>query len=127
MPNAEVGDSHTDIVLALGSVTRNVQMKTLNKRHAPNPYNVAASLFDMPGGCVIWTVYDPALMEIRVYHMLGEAGNGKLGGVEKHPESRRKVGGNWVPRPGYVGVRTYDAKHFDLKIEQLAGVLFGLS
>jgi hypothetical protein len=123
--NAEVDDSGVDIVLTCGAITRHVQMKTLNKKHASKPYAIAASLFQLPGGCVIWTCYDPKMMLPSFYHLLSGQVNGNIPGVDGFPPASRKRNGERVDRDGYLAVKTSDANHHCLSIEELAITLFG--
>lgn len=122
--NAEVDDSGVDMVLTLGAVTRHVQMKTLNKVHAPNPYAIAESLFRLPGGCVIWKCYDPKSLRPICYHLLGNPGNEPLGSPGEFPPALRKKQGAWTLRESYVGVKTREANHKSLDLAALAAVLF---
>jgi hypothetical protein len=122
--NAEVDDSGVDLVLTCGKVTRHIQMKTLNKTHAPNPYAIARALFDLRGGCVIWTCYDIADLRPTQYHFLGNSGNEVLGDAGQFPKFLKRKAGMKVPREGYVGVRTRDANHKNLGIQDLADLLF---
>jgi len=123
--NSEVDDSGVDIVLMLGTVTRHVQMKTLNKRMAPNGYNIADSVFQIPGGCVIWLRYDQESMTPVNYHFFGKQGNGILGNQDDFEVGRRKKGSTWVDRPGYRWVKTSHATHKDRSISELCAILFG--
>lgn len=125
--NAEVDDAGVDMVLTCGSITRHVQMKTLNKKRAPNPYAISASLFQLPGGCVIWTCYDPKTMLPSFYHVLCGQGNGNIPGADRFPPASRKRNGERVDRDGYLAVKTSDANHHCLTIEELAITLFGKS
>jgi len=125
--NAEVDDSGVDLVLNCGSVTRHIQMKTLNKNHAPNPYHIAKTLFLLPGGCVIWTIYDKEKLSISAYHIYGEKGNEKISPDKQQVGATRKKNGEVVSRPGYVHVKTGEADRKGLKIGELADYLFDLS
>lgn len=69
--NSEVDDAGVDIVLTLSSITRHIQMKTINKRHAPNSYNIEDALLELPGGCVMWMTCDLETMSPAVYDLLG--------------------------------------------------------
>jgi hypothetical protein len=122
--NAEVDDSGVDLVLALGGVTRHVQMKTRNRSHAPNAYAIAESLFDLPGGCVVWMNYDAATMEPTGYHFLGRGGNEAMGDAGDYPPSYRKKDGIKIPRLGYRDVKSRQATRKDLTIGKLADALF---
>lgn len=126
--NSEVDDSGVDIVLTFGSITRHIQMKTINKRHAPNPYNIASSLWSLPGACVIWMTYDPFTMRPLVYHLLGARGNGFINEVttKEFPAGKRKKSGAWAEREGYRGVKSADANQKSLSIEGLIDYLFDL-
>ena len=123
--NAEVDDSGIDLVLALGSVTRHIQMKTLSKTTTRNPYNISRSLFTMPGGCVIWMCYDPATLTTTCYQMLGEPGNKPIDvDLTSLPVGTRRKRGKPVEREEYVQVRIRQAKYRDLSVEQLVQILF---
>lgn len=122
--NAEVDDSGIDIVMIVGEVTRQIQMKTLNKRDAPNPYNIAESVFNIAGGCVVWLCYDHLSMRPTCYHFLGRAQNQSLGNADRFPVGSRKMGGIRKEKTGYRAVKTKDANHRDLSLGQLVDLLF---
>lgn len=123
--NSEVDDSGVDLVLTLGTVTRAVQMKTLSRRHASNPYHIAESLFSLPGGCVIWMCYDPATMERTGYHFLGAKENGVIGDTPECLPALKWQKGVLVPRTGYRGVKSRQARRQDLSLGELSDLLFG--
>ncbi len=99
-------------------------MKTLSKRHAANPYAIAESIFRLPGGCVVWMCYDAATLTPTAYHLLGHPGNAAIGDPKTYPPARRKKGGEWIERERYVDVKTRQANHRDLSLEELATILF---
>lgn len=123
--NSEVDDSGVDLVLTLGSVTRQIQMKTLNKPSAPNPYNIADSVFLIPGGCVVWLIYDHLKMQPMRYHFFGKPGNGVIGNPEVFPIGYKRRKGIKMEREGYRLVKTSHATHKDLLIGDLCAILFG--
>jgi hypothetical protein len=124
--NAEVDDAGVDVVLNVGSVTRYVQMKTLNKRDAPNPYNISENVFKISGGCVLWLCYDMNSLTLNRSHLLGGRGNSLVDVPNPFPVGKKRKGSEIVDRKGYVLVKSSHANHRDLSLAKLSDLLFDL-
>ncbi len=122
--NAEVDDSGIELVLNVGEVIRQIQMKTLNKRDAPNPYNIADSVFSIAGGCVIWMCYNHLDMRPTRYHLLGGPQNNCMRNASNFPIGKKQVKGKKVDRAGYRHVKTKEANQRDLTLAKLMDLLF---
>jgi hypothetical protein len=129
--NAEVDNEGVDIVLTLGSITRHIQMKTMAKKDkgrtvARTGYNIAEVLGTLPGGCVLWLVYDRETMRPECYHLMGGKGNETMDSLSKAPVGRKRRKGVRVERAGYRQVKMSDAEHKGLTVDRLVDVLFNL-
>lgn len=129
--NAEVDDAGIDIVLALGSVTRHIQLKSLAKKldgriTTVTGYNVAESISSIPGGCVLWLVYDRATMQPLCYHLMGGRGNEMMKPLADAKIATRRKKGIKVERSNYRRVYIRHAEHRNLNIEELIDILFDL-
>lgn len=72
--NPQVDAVGVDLLLVRDGVTRAVQLKTSKIGGRANSVNVHTSLWDRPGRCVIWTLFDPDTLELKEYLWLGEPG-----------------------------------------------------
>ena len=121
---SEVDDAGVDLVMTLGSVTRQIQMKTLAKMTTNNPYSVAESLGGLIGGCVVWICYDRETFEPTRYHLMGGRGNTPMCDLTAFPQATKKKNGKKVVREGYRSIRIRDAEFRSLGLEELTAVLF---
>jgi hypothetical protein len=124
--SAEVDNAGVDLVLSFRQVTRQIQMKTLAKRTTSNPYAVAESLSDLPGGCVVWMCYDPKNFTPTVYHFMGGKGNERMNDLRTFPEASKSKRTGKVPRLGYRSIRLRDATYRGLSLQHLVNLLFAL-
>lgn len=123
---SEVDDAGIDLVMTLGTVTRQIQMKTLSKATTPNAYSVAESLSGIIGGCVVWICYDRATLKPTHYHLMGGRGNAPMRDLTLFPQATKKKNGKKVPRAGYRHIRIKDAEFRKLNLPDLVGVLFDI-
>ncbi len=123
---SEVDDSGIDLVMTLGTVTRQIQMKTLSKATTPNPYSIAESLSGIIGGCVIWICYDRATLKPTHYHLMGGRGNAPMRDLTLFPGATKRKSGRKVPRAGYRNIRIKDADFRKVDLPALASILFDI-
>jgi hypothetical protein len=121
---SEVDDAGVDLVMTLGSVTRQIQMKTLAKATTNNPYSVAESLGGLIGGCVVWICYDRESFEPTRYHLMGGRGNTPMRDLAVFPVAKKKKNGKKVAREGYRSIRIRDAEFRNLGLDDLVTVMF---
>ena len=60
-----------DLVLSVGSRSLHVQMKTRSGSPPATSYTLSEGLWRLPNSCVIWMLYDAALLEPTSYYLLG--------------------------------------------------------
>jgi hypothetical protein len=86
-------------------------MKARSNQPAFTSYDIAESIWSVPGGCVIWMIYDPVNLEPKTYYLLGSP----LPAVKNFRAAKRK---------GYRRVWTRKANHVNLLLSELAQILF---
>ena len=86
---AEVDDAGVDLVLSFRDITRQIQMKTLAKQTAGNPYAIAESLSSIVGGCVVWMCYDRETLVPTMYHLMAGRGNGLIRNLSSSLKQRK--------------------------------------
>ena len=122
---AEIDDAGVDIVMTVGRVTRQIQMKALAKEKTSNPYAIAESLLKMPQGCVIWICYDRESLEPSRFHLFDAGLKGlDAKALASIPQATKKKNGVKIPRKGYRHIRIKDAQHQALSLERIVAVLF---
>lgn len=123
---AEVDDAGVDLIMTFRDITRQIQMKTLSRATTPNPYAVAESLRDLPGGCVLWICYKRESLTPIGYHLMGARGNGQMQDLRQFPLATKRKRGEKVPRAGYRNIKIRDANFRSLNLSQLVSVLFDI-
>lgn len=109
--HSEVDCDGVDFVISCGPRLYNVQMKARSNQPAFTSYDIAESIWSVPGGCVIWMIYDPVNLEPKTYYLLGSP----LPAVKNFRAAKRK---------GYRRVWTRNANHVNLMLSELAQILF---
>ncbi len=111
---AEVDMFGFDLVLSVANIVRNVQVKARSGKPANTPYDIAETIWNTSGGCVVWILYSAIELEPASYFMLSDP----LPLLDRFRVSERG---------GFPKVKMQQANHRRFSISGLADRLFGVS
>jgi hypothetical protein len=111
---AEVDMFGFDLVLSVASTTRHLQMKTRSGVPPNTPYDIAETIWRLPGGCVAWMLYSQETLEPASYYLLGSP----LPPLDRFPASDRR---------GFRKVKMQQANHIGIQIPEISRLLFDVA
>ena len=113
-------DAHGhDIVVEARGILRHIQLKAMVSGGKRRDVGVSVALAARPSGCVIWTVYDPATLELGPFLWFGGRPGAPLPALGRRPVRHTKgdasgikaerMGHRLVPRSKFTRLETIDA------------------
>ena len=124
----EIDRSGHDIVFEAHGVIRHAQLKTSSLSAKTTRQKIHVDLAAKPSGCVIWTRFDSATLELGPFLYFGGSAGEPLPSLDHMPVAKHTKGdatGNKAERPN---IRVLSKGRFEelATIEELYCVLFGL-
>lgn len=125
----EIDRSGYDIVLEAHGVCRHVQLKTSSHSAKTSRQNIHVDLAGKLSGCVVWTRFDDATLELGPFLFFGGKAGERMPSLEGLPVAKHTRGnaqGHKAERPS-IRVLT-KGKFTELaSIEELYEILFGIA
>ncbi len=124
----QVDDGGYDLVLEVNAVIRHVQMKSAfhGAKTAKVPINIA--LANKPGGCVIWTYFDPATLDFTEFLWFGGQPGERLPDLSGYKTAKHAKGNAEGVKAERPNIRDIPKSKFQKlsNIDQVVAHLFGV-
>lgn len=123
----EVDNGGYDLVLACGTITRHVQLKSSSRNASTRVQSVNRRLSEKPSGCIIWMQFDPATMTLGPFLWFGAGPGQTLPNLARFPIAKHTKGNaegvklerpniRRIPRVAFTAIAT---------VPEVAHLLFG--
>jgi hypothetical protein len=123
---AEVDKGGYDLVLEANGVLRHVQLKSSHRAAKTNQVGINIALAQKPSGCVVWTRFDPATMELGPFLWFGGDPGARLPCLGDRI-GRHTIGDSTGVKAERPNIRLVRRSRFEAlpTMDAVAGALFG--